>query len=308
MQPDETVPQYAPSRGLTIVLVGLMCVIWGSTWVVIRVGLEDLPPLTSAWIRFAVAALAMTAIAPWLARREGGEAPTWLLTLSQGLLNFGLSYGLVYWSEQYLPSGLVSVLWAIFPLQMAVCGHFFLAGERLRGTQALGFVFGFVGMLVLFSTDIRAIGPGAVPVGLLLLLSPTVAAVGTTVVKRYGRGTSSILLNRNGMWVGAAGLFLAAQLLERERSAHFTPQALASIAYLALIGTVVTFGMFFWLMRYARATTLSLIAYVTPVIALTLGALIEHEPVGRDTLLGSGAILVGVALVLRPRRRAAGEA
>lgn len=293
----------APSELAVRLWMGLLCLIWGSTWLVIRGGLRDLPPFTSAGVRFLVAFLFMLAIAPRLARREGGRRPSTGLVLAMGTLNFGASYGIVYWSETILPSGLVSVLWSVFPLMMAGSGHFTLPGERLVRIQWGGFVFAFLGVLLLFATDLRAIGPEAVPAGLVLLLSPVVSTVGTTLVKRHGAGVSSALLNRDGMLLGAILLLASAALVERGADVRWTVPAIASTAYLAIVGTVVTFSIYFWLMRYAPAYQLSLIAFVVPAIALTLGAVVGNEPVGANTIGGTAAILVGVAFVLGGKRR-----
>lgn len=281
-----------------------MSLVWGSTWVVIAEGLEDLPPFTSAAVRFAVAALVMALAAHLLAAREGGCAPPRHLVLAQGVLNFAGSYGIVYWTETRLPSGLVSVLWAVYPMMMAAVGHLLLPGERLRGRQWMGMAVGLVGVAVLFQTDLARI-EGAGLVGLVLLLSPLASAVGTALVKRDGAGVSSLLLNRNGMVLGALLLGLLALAVEGDAPAHWTPRALASIAYLSLMGTCLTFGLYYWAMRYAPAYQLSLIAYVTPVIALALGSLVRGERVTPGLLAGGALVLAGVALVMVVGRRGA---
>jgi drug/metabolite transporter (DMT)-like permease len=292
-----------PAPWVANACIALLCLVWGSTWVVIKEGLEDLPPLTSAAARFGLAGAAMALLARVLREREGGGDPPRWLWLSLGLLNFALSYGLVYFAETVLASGLVSVLWGVFPMMMATIGHWYLPGERLRPAQAWGFVVGFVGLVVLFARDVPSFGPRALPVALLLMLSPFVSAVGTALVKRHGASSSSLALNRNGMLVGALGLALAALLLESDVPAHWSRAAIGSIVYLALVGTVATFGLYFWLLRTVDANRMSLIAYVTPAVALTLGNLVRHEPVQAATLAGSGLILAGVVLVVRGKRR-----
>ena len=164
-----------PPRPLTIqLLVAMICLIWGSTWVVIQEGLEDLPPLTSAGVRFVVSFAALFLLAPWLHRREKGERPTPFVWLAVGTLNFGTSYAIVYFTETVLPSGLVSVLWAVFPLMMGLAGHWLL-DEQLRARQWGGLLLGFVGVALLFVTDLEAFGPEAIPMALLLFASPAVS-------------------------------------------------------------------------------------------------------------------------------------
>jgi drug/metabolite transporter (DMT)-like permease len=298
------VPPTAPSRALVALLIAFLCLVWGSTWIVIADGLRDLPPFTSAAARFLVAALAMSALAPAIARREGGRAPTWRLRLALGGLNFAASYAIVYWTETKLPSGVVSVLWAIFPMLMAASSSWFLRGEQLRPAQWAGFALGFAGVALLFATDLRAFGPEGVPAAAVLLLSPLVSCVGNTLLKRDGKDVSSALVNRDGMWIGAGVLVVLALTLERGAPAEWTGRAIGSVVYLALVGTVATFGLYFWLLRHTEAWRLSTIAYVTPAVALLLGTLLKDEPFTRWTLAGSLTILAGVVLAAwRPARR-----
>src|SRR5262245_27831490 len=121
----------APRPLRVLLLTALLCLIWGSTWIVIKEGLQSLPPFTSAAARFGIAAACMSLLAAWLGAREGGSAPSLGLSLILGCLNFAASYGIVYWSETRIHSGLASVLWAVFPLLQATLGHVFLPGERL---------------------------------------------------------------------------------------------------------------------------------------------------------------------------------
>lgn len=289
----------APSPALVRGLIVVLCLIWGSTWVVIKGGLRDLPPFTSAGARFAIAALIMIAVAALLGQREGGKKPPVWLWIIQGTTNFAMSYGIVYHAETVLPSGLVSLLFGVYPMLQALSGHFFLDGERLRPLQWLGFVAGLAGLVLLFRTDLRGFGPDGVPTGLLLFLSPISVVIGTTLVKRYGGGVSSIMLNRNGMFVGAGLLLGVAWALERDAVMSWTAPAIASVFYLAIIGTVVTFSLFFWLLRYAPAHRMALIAYVTPAIALFLGWAFAGEPVTASTLSGAACVLLGVLLVVQ---------
>ncbi len=291
-----------PSPARTFALITILCLVWGSTWIVIAGGLTDLPPFTSAAARFAVSAAAMTVVAAIVRKREGGERPTLGLSLALGAMNFGVSYGIVYWTETRLPSALVSVLWSVFPMLMAISGHLFLPGDRPRGRQWAGFAVGLVGVALLFATDLRDIGTGAIPAGALLLGSPAISVVGTTLVKRHGSTTSSVLLNRNAMWIGATILAAAAFVAERDATPHWTGRAIATVLYLSLVGTVLTFGLYFWLLRHTAASRMSLISYVTPAIALLLGGLVGRERITAFTLFGCALILGGVALVVRGAR------
>ena len=222
--------------------------------------------------------------------------------LALGVGNFALSYGLVYLTEAHLPSGLVSVLWGVYPLMMAGIAHAWLPGERLRGLHWLGFVLGFLGLVLLYATDVQGFGPQALLWALVLMLSPLASAIGTALVKRHGAGASSLVLNRNGMLTGAVLLCAAAAVFERGDPAAWTPAAIGSVIYLSLAGTVTAFGLYFWLLRTTAANRLGLIAYVTPVIALVLGSVVRAEAVQETTVSGAVLILAGVLLVMRRPR------
>jgi drug/metabolite transporter (DMT)-like permease len=295
-------PSRAPGAVLAYVLLALVCLVWGSTWLVIKVGLRELPALTAAGLRIVLAGLVMAAVAPWLARREGGARPPVAVVLAQALSQFTFNYAIVYYAEGLLPSGLVSVLWSVFPLLIALGGHFVTRTERLSGHQWLGCAIGCIGVAVLFITDIASFGGDALGVALLLLLAPASVAASTLLIKQRAHGASSVLLNRDSMLIGGGLLLLLALIFERDAAQHWTPSAIASVAYLAFAGTVFTFGVYLWLLRHLPAFLLSLTSYVVPVIALLLGALLGGEPLTLTTLAGALLVLGGVALTLRRRK------
>ena len=287
-----------PKSALVYALMALVALIWGSTWLVIKQGLETMPPLLGAGIRFVVAGAVMALIAPWLVAREGGGRPPWSAIAAHGLCQFALNFAVVYMSETILPSGLVSVLWSIYPLAMAMTGHFITRAERLTRRQWAGVLVGLAGIVVLFATDIASISPKAVTMGLLLLLGPLSVTYSTTVVKRQAHASSSLLLNRDSMFLGAFVLLVLSFVFERGEPVRVTPVAIWSIAYLAIAGSVVTFGVYLWLLRTVAAYRLSLVSYVTPALAIWLGATFGNEPLRSTTVFGTGLVIFGLALTL----------
>lgn len=253
----------------------------------------------SVAVRFSIAAALMLVLAGFLHRREGGTRPAAWLWIVTGGLNFAVPYCLVYQAETVLSSGLVSVLWGVFPMMMAVGGHLFLPSERLRPGHWVGFSMGLVGVGLLFYRDLANSGSEATNAGLLLLLSPLAAALGTVALKRYGEATSSALLNRDSMCFGAVLMVIAAFVFEGGIDLDASPRAWLSIGYLAVFGTVVSFGLYFWALRWAPANRLSLISYVTPCIALLLGWFFGDEPLYTSTLIGTAFIVGGVVFAVR---------
>jgi drug/metabolite transporter (DMT)-like permease len=297
--PAPDAPSPVPRPVVVYGSMAMISAVWGSTWLVIRVGLDDLPPLFGAGVRFVVAGAVMALLVRWLGAREGGSRPPASVIVAHGLCQFAGNFALVYWCETVIPSGLVSVLWATFPLLMALTGHFITRAERLHGRQWFGLVLAFGGVTSLFGTDIARGGERAVAMGLLLLLAPLSVTFSTTLIKRRASGASSLILNRDAMLLGAAVLLALSAVFERNSALRVTPGALFSVVYLALFGSVITYGAYMWLLRTVPAYRLSLVSYVTPVIALLLGSAVRSEPFVATTLLGTVLVLAGVALTLR---------
>lgn len=296
--PRPDVPR--PTRTGALLLVALLCLVWGSTWWGIRVCLEDQPPLCSAALRFLIAGSAMALLAPRLRRFEQGPPPPRWLWVASACTSFAGSYGVLYVAERSVPSGIAAVLWSVFPLLMAGSAVLFL-GERLRGRQVAGFLVSFGGIVTVSSGDLG--GEASFGAALLLLCSPVVSATGTTLVKKYGSGASSVLLNRNGMLLGGVLLSAAALLLEDPAAFVWTWQGALALGYLSLFGTALTFGVYFWLLRTAPASSLALISYVTPIFAMLLSALVGDGTIGTTDWIGAGLVVTGVALVVAKGKR-----
>lgn len=288
-----------PSQGLILAMMGFVCLIWGSTWLVIKLGLRDVPPFTGAAARFAIAGACM-AVLVWLFRdRETKKRPPWPAVISQGLLQFAFNYAVVYVGETVIPSGLVAVLWAVFPLCIALASHFILKTELLSGRQWLGLFVAFAGVTALFVTDIASVSSAMIPIGLLVLLAPLSVTVPTLLIKRTAHDANLLILNRDSMWIGAVVLGLLALVFERDSALHITPLATFCVLYLAIPGTVVTFGVYLWILRHVPAYRASLISFVTPALALLMGALFGGEALTLATVAGSSLVLAGIFLVLK---------
>jgi drug/metabolite transporter (DMT)-like permease len=276
-----------------------VCLIWGSTWLVIKLGLRDVPPFTGAAVRFTLAGACMAVLA-WLFReRETKKRPPWPAVVSQGLLQFAFNYAVVYISETVIPSGLVAVLWATFPMFIALASHFILKSERLGAWQWVGLGIAFCGVSALFVTDIASVNRSMIPIGLLVLLAPLSVTVPTLLIKRTAHDANLFILNRDSMWIGALVLGVLGVVFERDQPMQITPLAVACVLYLAVPGTVVTFGVYLWILRHVAAHRASLISFVTPALALLIGALFGGEPLTLATLAGSSLVLTGVFLVLK---------
>jgi len=280
----------------------LLTLIWGTTWAAIRLGLEGLPPFTGVSLRFLVAGSLLLALVPVFRVRFTWSRRELALWLVNGGLAFSASYTIVYWAEQHIPSGLTAVLFATYPLFVAVLAHVWLPGERLEARAVLGILLGFAGVVVIFSDDLRALGGANVRHAAVVMLgSPLVSAMATVVIKRWGAGIHPLSLTAVPMLL--TGLVVGALALAFESGARlvFDARSVGALLYLAVLGSAVTFTVYYWLLSHAPATRVALVAYTIPVVAVLVGALLFHEPVRPRLVLGGALVLAGVAVVSRSR-------
>lgn len=275
----------------------LLTLIWGTTWAAIRVGLTGMPPFTSVALRFAIASVVLLGVARLL-RVPLGQAPREkTLWLVNGFLFFSVSFGVVYWAEQFVPSGLAAVLFALFPLLVTLLAHVVLPGERLRPRAAIGVVLGFAGIAVIFSEDFRKLGGDHVLFGsCVLLASPLVSAISSVAVKRFGAAIHPISLAVVPMALCTVVMTALALVFERHRAVDWTTASVGALLYLAIMGSCVTFTLYYWLLRHVRASRVALLAYATPVVAVATGVLFLHEPLTSRLALGALLVVGGVAL------------
>jgi drug/metabolite transporter (DMT)-like permease len=289
----------APGRLRTAATLALLIFIWGTTWAAIRIGLTGVPPWTGAALRFGLAAVLLLALAPVLGVKLGRSRLEWRLWGINALTTFTISYGMLYWCEQWVPSGLASVIFAAFPLFVAILSHCFL-GERLGWRSAGGILVGFAGIAVLFAQDFTHLGgPQVTRAAILLLVSPFMAALGNVAMKKWGSDIHPLSVAAVPMGISSLLLGAVAWFLERGQPITWTPAAVGSIVYLAIFGSALSFTLYFWLLRYLAATSLSLITYGSPVVAVVIGTLWLAEPFTWHTAAGTALVLAGVGLALR---------
>lgn len=281
----------------------LLCCIWGSTWLFIKIGLADLPPFTFAGIRFVIAStilIALVAIrrAPWPRTRKD-----WSLIAIVGLLQFTFNYGLVFWGEQHIPSGLAAVLQATFPAFGMVIAHFYLPQERMTIAKVLGVLLGIFGVAVIFSDQLSIGGTMALLGSVALVLSAFFGSYGNVLVKTYGGTIDPMVLAAGQMIFGFVPLLTIGLITEgNPLKFRWTMWAVISLMYLVIVGSVIAFALYYWLVRNMQVTKTMLIALVTPVAAVLLGMIVLHEEFNWRLLAGGACIILGLALIVLRKR------
>lgn len=286
------------------------CVVWGSTWLVIKIGLQDLPPFHFAAIRMAVACLVM---APF-AFKPGGPRPSRrenLLILGCGTLQIGVAYALVFYAEQRIDSGLSAILFCTFPIWIGLLGHFLLEDEPLTAATVAAALLGLAGAATIEGPAVVAAfvkGPGPLLSGGLCVLGSSMAAAVANVLNK--KWFARVAPERN-VWgqtlSGAAFLAALALLFERGARLTWSLRAVLSLSYLALFGTAIAFAGLFWLIPRVPVSLIGTIPLADTVIAAALGAVVLGERLSGRVIVGTLGILGGVALTVAERPRGPAE-
>jgi drug/metabolite transporter (DMT)-like permease len=281
------------------VLVWLvLSLIWGSTWLFIKIGLDVLPPFTYAGLRFLIAAPLLWALA-WWRGRAWPRRQDWPMLIFAGVLTFAVNYGLVFWGETRISSGLAAVLQAMVPAFAMFFAHYLLPGEPITARKLAGVALGLLGMGVIFYNQLTLAGAAALSGSLAIFLSALTASFSGILVKKYFQHLAPEVLAASQTSCGVLPLLLLGLWLEGNPLAlRWTGRAVGALLYLALIGSACAFLLFYWLVKRMEVTKVMLISLVTPVFALLLGHWTLNEQINWRLGVGSAAIIAGVGLIL----------
>ena len=277
----------------------ILCGIWGSTWLFIKLGLTDLPPFTFAGIRFVLASLILTLMILARGVRWPRTRFDWILIAVSGALQFALNYGLVFWGEQHISSGLAAVLQSTFPVFGFLIAHMYLPYERMTTAKLIGVLLGFCGVVVIFSDQLTIAGRMALLGSVALVASAFFGSYSNVLVKAYGQKIDPQVLAAGQMICGFPPLLILGLLTEGNPFRfHWTWMAIVSLAYLVIVGSVVAFALYYWLVRHMDVTNTMLIALVTPVVAVILGMIVLHEKLNWRLFAGGACIISGIGLII----------
>ena len=278
-------------------LYALLCVIWGSTWLVIKIGYGGLGPFNVAALRFFLAGALLAPIVPLVGARWPSGKTEWGLVFWVGLVLFAADYGLIYWAEQYLESGLTAILFATLPLMTIAFAHLYVPGDRITVRKLGGTLLAFAGVVALFGDHVRVDASKTGPM-LAIIASAVCAAAAGVASKRHGGALHPAALNAPAMIAGAVALFAASIVAGDGFDVPRDAATWGAIGYLAVAGSVITFLVYFSLLKTWSVTSLSFISVFTPAIALFLGFVFLEERPTLWTVAGTILILGGVVLAL----------
>jgi drug/metabolite transporter (DMT)-like permease len=297
-----------PASWKILLAFAIIYLVWGSTYLAIRVGVREFPPFLMAGLRFTAAGVLMFV---WMGI-TGTAFPSlreWGGVTVLGTLMFLIDYACLFWAEQRVPSGIAAVILAMIPVCITLLEIIFLRTQRLTLRLSLGLLIGIVGVSVLMNPRASF---GEAPLdrrgALALLVSCCGWSVGTIVTKRLTLPSSKAMSAAAQMLSGGVQLLLLAAIageLAHFHAQNISSRAWFSLIYLIIAGSIVAFTAYVWLLHYESPTKVGTYAYVNPVVAVILGGLLGGEAIGKRTVLGTALILGSVVAITTTKAKLA---
>jgi len=289
-----------PRRWKVLLAFAIIYFVWGSTYLAIRVGVREVPPFLLAGMRFLVAGVVLYG---WM-RAKGTPSPTvrqWGGASVMAILIFVLDYGLVFWAERRVPSGVTAVMMATIPVFMAISEIVILRTQRLTARLAAALLVGIGGVAVLVS---RTLSLGEAPIetsgACALIIAAISWSVGSALTRKLPLPAAKAMSSGAQMLAGGVLLTLTAALLGEFRGFHLrivSGEAWLALAYLIVAGSIIAYTAYIWLIHHESPTKVGTYAYVNPVVAVVIGYFLGGEAIGPRTILGTALVLVSVVVI-----------
>ncbi|HVB87410.1 MAG TPA: EamA family transporter [Candidatus Dormibacteraeota bacterium] len=284
----------------TLLAFAIIYFVWGSTYLAIRIGVHEVPPFLLAAMRFTIAGLVLYFWA-WMRGERSPSAREWFSASLLAILIFVIDYGLVFWSEQRVPSGLAAVIMSINAVFMALAEIAILRSQKLTVRLGIALMLGVAGVAMLVSHTLHLGGEPIDTMGAIALLIASLSwSVSSSVTRKLPLPSSKTMSSGVQMLTGGLMLFVIAAALREFRGFHpaqVSRAAWIALLYLIVAGSIVAFTAYVWLIHREAPTKVGTYAYVNPVVAVLLGYFFAGEPLGLRTVLGSVFVLVSVVVI-----------
>jgi len=284
---------------MNIIVWLILCLIWGSTWIFIKIGLQDLPPISFAAARFLLAvAILFPIIKIWKFPLPKTRSE-WKLIAFTGFLQFSINYSLVFWSEVYISSGLAAVLQATITVFGLVLAWIFLPSEKITRLKVFAVLLGIVGVTVIFLDQLAVDNIMAFAGSVAIVVGAFAAAQASILIKAKGGGLHPASLVFAQMLCGLPAIIIYALVAEgNPLTFNWTWTAVLSVVYLTILGTIAAFWLYYWLLGRIESTKAMMISLVTPLLAVILGAIFLGEKLPPQTFFGGLLILASIGLIV----------
>jgi drug/metabolite transporter (DMT)-like permease len=293
--------RWRPKGGWGVPLAWVtLCVVWSSTWLAIKIGLRDLPPISFVAIRFLIAIVVLVAVSLGRTQLVPRGRNDYAILAITGILMFAVNYTLLFWAELHVSSGLAAVLQATIPIFGMMFAHWMLPDEPLRLQKFTGALIALGGVTVICARLLGFNGPLAFWGGVAVVVGAASAAFANVLVKARSMQLAPAMLAAWQMIFGIAPLLALGLIVDGNPSRlHWTAMSVFCLLYLAVIGSALTFLLLYWLLPRLTVAQLQSISLITPPGAVMLGWLLGGETFPASSLLGAALVLVGVWMIFR---------
>lgn len=279
-----------------LIIFSLICFAWGSTWGAIRLGLESLTPFISVGLRFTLASILVLIVMKFKRLQIQTDKISLRLYFIMGFGSFVVPFALVYWAEQFVPSGLSAVLFAVYPFFVVLFSYLAIPSEVIGFNKIFGIVFAFSGIVTIFYDGLN-INIASYVWGMSAIILSAIMQAGIAVtLKKHGYHLHPLSMNFIPLIIAGISLVIIGALVEDTSKLIFDSKAFLSIIYLAAFGTVLTFTSYYWLLKRVSVVLLSLVAFITPIVALLIGWILFDEKLSNRVLFGSLLVLIGILI------------
>lgn len=277
----------------------ILCLIWGTTWFFIKIGLRDLPPISFAATRFLLALIILAGIIKVQKIPLPATLREWKLLGLTGVLQFSINYSLVFWGELYISSGLAAVLQAMITIFGLALAWIHLPGERITKLKIFSVILGIIGVAIIFIEQLQVNSFWAFAGCAGIVVGAYAAAHASILTKAFGSNIHPASLVFGQMLCGILPLIIYALTVEGNPLVlNWSLTAVISVLYLTIIGTITAFWLYYWLLSRIESTKAMTIALVTPLIAVLVGAIFLGETLPPQTFFGGVLILGSVGLIV----------
>ena len=291
------------NRFATLIVWLILAFIWGTTWLFIKVGLEDLPPFAFAACRFLLAVAILFLVIKIQKIPMPKTAKEWRLIALTGMLQFSINYSMVFWSEVYITSGLAAVLQAMITVFGLVLAWIFLPAERITKLKIFSVALGIIGVTVIFYDQLKVQSLMAFLGSVGIVIGAYAAAQASILVKAKGGAFHPAALVFGQMICGLPAIIIYSLVTEgNPLNFHWTWRAVGCILYLTIAGTIIAFWLYYWLLGKIESTKAMMISLVTPLLAVIIGWLVLGEKLPPQTGLGGLLIIASIGLIVFRRK------
>ena len=278
------------------ILYALLCVIWGTTWLALKISLNYIPPIFGLGLRFTISSIILWPILLRKKPKINRSSTAIKVYLSFSLLSFVAAYSLTYWGAQFIYSSLASIIWALLPIFVSIIAHFMLPTEPLTLRRFGGGLFGLAGVAFILSSnggekEVQMIGVLAIFLAVVLASGPNV------YLKKHYKIVNPLHVNVISQTIAAIVLIPLSFLLEKPMATIWNSTSIITLVYLAIFGTVITWTIYFWLYNHISVNQISTLGLVPPVFASIIGWIFLGETYGYELFIGGALVLLGVYLI-----------